>query len=46
MIAYIDTAALLRIVLHEPGAVDDLRSYEALLSTNSLPSNARVQSTA
>jgi predicted nucleic acid-binding protein len=33
VIAYIDTSALLRIVLHEPGAIDDLRSYEALVSS-------------
>ena len=32
MIAYVDTSALLRIVLREPGALDDLRSYDALLS--------------
>ena len=33
MIAYIDTSALLRIVLREPGAVDDLRTYDALVSS-------------
>jgi predicted nucleic acid-binding protein len=33
MIAYIDTSALLRIVLREPEALDDLRSYEALVSS-------------
>ena len=33
MIAYIDTSALLRIVLREPGALDDLRSYDALVSS-------------
>lgn len=33
MIAYIDTSALLRIVLREPGAVEALRSYEALVSS-------------
>ena len=33
MIAYVDTSALLRIVLREPGALDDLRSYDALLSS-------------
>ena len=32
MIAYIDTSALLRIVLREPGALD-LRSYDALVSS-------------
>jgi predicted nucleic acid-binding protein len=31
--AYIDTSALLRLVLREPGALDDLRSYEALVSS-------------
>jgi predicted nucleic acid-binding protein len=33
VIAYIDTSALLRVVLREPGALDDLRSYEALVSS-------------
>ena len=33
MIAYIDTSALLRIVLREPGALDQLRSYDALVSS-------------
>lgn len=33
MTAYIDTSALLRLVLHEPGAVEDLRSYETLVSS-------------
>ena len=33
MTAYIDTSALLRIVLREPGALDDLRSCEALVSS-------------
>jgi predicted nucleic acid-binding protein len=33
VIAYIDTSALLRIVLREPGALDDLRSYEMLVSS-------------
>lgn len=32
MIAYIDTSALLRIVLREPGAVEDLRTYDGLVS--------------
>jgi predicted nucleic acid-binding protein len=31
--AYIDTSALLRLVLREPGAVEDLRSYDALVSS-------------
>ncbi len=33
MTAYIDTSALLRIVLREPGALEDLRSYQALVSS-------------
>jgi predicted nucleic acid-binding protein len=33
VIAYIDTSALLRIVLREAGALEDLRSYEALVSS-------------
>jgi predicted nucleic acid-binding protein len=33
MIAYIDTSVLLRIVLRERGALDDLRSYETLVSS-------------
>ena len=33
MTAYIDTSALLRLVLREPGALDELRSYEALVSS-------------
>ena len=33
MIAYVDTSALLRIVLREPGALDELRSYDALISS-------------
>jgi predicted nucleic acid-binding protein len=32
VIAYIDTSALLRIVLREPGALGDLRSYDGLVS--------------
>jgi predicted nucleic acid-binding protein len=32
VIAYVDTSALLRIVLREPGAVDDLRTYDGLVS--------------
>jgi hypothetical protein len=32
VIAYVDTSALLRIVLREPGAVEDLRSYGGLVS--------------
>jgi predicted nucleic acid-binding protein len=33
MTAYVDTSALLRIVLREPGALDELRSYDALVSS-------------
>ena len=33
MTAYIDTSALLRLVLREPGALDDLRSYDGLVSS-------------
>jgi predicted nucleic acid-binding protein len=33
VIAYIDTSALLRVVLRERGALEDLRSYEALISS-------------
>ena len=33
MIAYLDTSALLRIVLREAGALTDLRSCEALISS-------------
>jgi predicted nucleic acid-binding protein len=31
--AYIDTSALLRVVLREPGALDELRSSDALVSS-------------
>jgi uncharacterized protein len=33
VIAYIDTSALLRIVLRERGALDQLRGYDALVSS-------------
>jgi predicted nucleic acid-binding protein len=33
VIAYLDTSALLRIVLREAGALDDLRSYDGLVSS-------------
>ena len=33
MIAYVDTSALLRIVLREPGALENLRSYDGLVSS-------------
>lgn len=33
MIAYVDTSVLLRVILREPGAVEDLQSYDGLLSS-------------
>jgi uncharacterized protein len=33
VIAYLDTSALLRLVLREPGALDELRSCEAFVSS-------------
>lgn len=36
MIAYLDTSALLRLVLGESGALEDLRSCEALVSSELL----------
>ena len=33
MIAYVDTSALLRIILRESGAVDDLRTHDGLVSS-------------
>jgi predicted nucleic acid-binding protein len=33
VIAYLDTSALLRLVLREPGALEDLRSFEGLVSS-------------
>lgn len=33
MIAYLDTSVLLRVVLREPGALEDLREYEGLVSS-------------
>ena len=36
MIAYLDTSALLRLVLREPGALEDLRSCEAFVSSELL----------
>ena len=33
MIAYLDTSVLLRIVLREAGALEDLRAYDALVSS-------------
>jgi predicted nucleic acid-binding protein len=36
VIAYVDTSALLRLALGEPGALEDLRSCEALVSSELL----------
>ena len=36
MIAYLDTSALLRLVLREPGALEDLRGYERFVSSELL----------
>lgn len=36
MIAYLDTSALLRLVLREPGALEGLRSCEGLVSSELL----------
>lgn len=36
MIAYVDTSALLRVVLREAGALDDLRTYDGLVSSELL----------
>ena len=36
MIAYVDTSVLMRLVLREPGGLDDLRSYDALVSSELL----------
>lgn len=33
MTTYVDTSAFLRLVLREPGAIDDLRSADALISS-------------
>lgn len=33
MTAYVDTSALLRLVLREPAALDDLREYDTLVSS-------------
>jgi predicted nucleic acid-binding protein len=33
VIAYVDTSVLLRVVLREPGALEDLQSYEGLVSS-------------
>lgn len=36
MIAYLDTSALLRLVLREPGALEELRACEGLVSSELL----------
>ena len=36
MIAYLDTSALLRLVLREPGALEDLRSCDGFVSSELL----------
>ena len=36
MIAYLDSSALLRLVLREPGALDELRTAETLVSSELL----------
>jgi predicted nucleic acid-binding protein len=36
VIAYLDSSALLRLVLREPGALDELRSAESLVSSELL----------
>jgi predicted nucleic acid-binding protein len=33
MTAYVETSALLRVVLREAGAIEDLRAYDALVSS-------------
>jgi len=33
VIAYVDTSVLLRVVLREPGALEDLQSYDGLVSS-------------
>jgi hypothetical protein len=33
VIAHVDTSALLRIVLREPGALDNLRTYDRLVAS-------------
>jgi predicted nucleic acid-binding protein len=39
--AYIDTSALLRLVLREPGALEELRSYDALVSSELIAVESR-----
>jgi predicted nucleic acid-binding protein len=39
--AYIDTSALLRLVLREPGALEELRSHETLVSSELIAVESR-----
>jgi predicted nucleic acid-binding protein len=39
--AYVDTSALLRLVLREPGALDELRSYDTLVSSELIAVESR-----
>jgi uncharacterized protein len=41
VIAYIDTSALLRLVLREPGALKELRSFETLISSELIAVESR-----
>ena len=41
MTAYIDTSALLRLILREPGALEDLRSHEALVASELIAVESR-----
>jgi predicted nucleic acid-binding protein len=39
--AYVDTSALLRLVLREPGALEQLRSFDALVSSELIAVESR-----
>ena len=41
MTVYVDTSVLLRLVLREPGALDEIRSYETLVSSELLSVETR-----
>ena len=41
MTAYVDTSVLLRLVLREPGALDELRSYDTLVSSELIAVESR-----
>jgi predicted nucleic acid-binding protein len=41
MTAYVDTSALLRLVLREPGALEELRGYKALVSSELIAVESR-----